>query len=641
MDLSQVKAFLAVAEQRSFTKAAQSLHLSQPSISLKVKALEKHLHTQLIKRDQNKVYLSEDGEYACEKFQAIIKDLESLEDHFISRDKNKGLTITILHESDIKIDAIKHLIENTKLHFPDALINTVTCKSIKEIADKVSNDIYSIGLTKQSASLQNVRTSHWLTEEFMLVCQKDYINKDLSVDLSTLLDEKIWLPELESDNLKLLASRLRPFGLDINDFTHRSHIDEALIPDLVGAGDGIGIRLCNSNESNLCNYIRINEFATPYGLFLHINNKLFKDNSLFLDCLFQSKPHSKQKLIPIIERDKKQFNEILSQNKDKSNNSKLVQVGIQSRTIQTVISGRAMQKLGLFESFISQSKSTEARGMVAKWNDYKSAAPILDAMQKGELDIAIIGDYAISHMANSISTEDKPILVSFVSINPCGSGSSLLIRKNTGITGLSNLKYQSIAVPFLSTAHGSLLYNMVQNDMMNTTRLININLENNGRLNTFEFQADGLACFTPFDHFMAADQHFQKCSDEVSTPFSYYGVVVREKFAIQHSDIVVAFLKAMLCANYWFHTTNSAINHLSRWTGVSTRFVNSILGERSGNDGHYIPDMTIRPDWIKEYTENIFVSAQETSLDVNAKKMPQIETEFLDTAMKELGMVNY
>ena len=83
MDLSQVKAFLAVAEQRSFTKAAQSLHLSQPSISLKVKALEKHLHTQLIKRDQNKVYLSEDGEYACEKFQAIIKDLESLEDHFI------------------------------------------------------------------------------------------------------------------------------------------------------------------------------------------------------------------------------------------------------------------------------------------------------------------------------------------------------------------------------------------------------------------------------------------------------------------------------------------------------------------------------------------------------------------------------
>ena len=69
--------------------------------------------------------------------------------------------------------------------------------------------------------------------------------------------------------------------------------------------------------------------------------------------------------------------------------------------------------------------------------------------------------------------------------------------------------------------------------------------------------------------------------------------------------------------------------------------MNSILGERSGNDGHYIPDMTIRPDWIKEYTENIFVSALETSLDVNAKKMPQVETEFLNTAMKELGMVNY
>ena len=641
MDLSQVKAFLAVAELRSFTKAAQSLHLSQPSISLKVKAFEKHLKTQLIKRDQNKIYLSQDGEYARDKLLSIIKDLESFENYFINRDNEKQLTVTILHELDIDINAIKQIIEISKIHLPEALINTITCKNLKDISTKVANDIYSIGLTKQSISPQNSTTFQWLHEEFMLVCQKDYIDSNNSVDLSSLLNKKIWLPELESENLKLLVSRLRPLGLDINDFSHRNHIEEALMPDLVGANNGIGICLCNSKESTQCSYIRINEFATPYGLFLHINNELFKDHSLFIDCLFDSTATSKRIITPILERDKNSLNEITSHQKSKDIPNKFVKIGIQSRTIQTVISGRAMQKLGLFESFICQNKSPESRTIMAKWNDYKSAAPILEAMKNSELDIAIIGDYAISHMANTVSPEETPILISFVSINPHGSGSNLLIRKNTGITGLSNLKDQAIAVPFLSTAHGSLLYNMAQNDMINTTRLININLENNSKFNGFEFQADGLACFTPFDHFMAADQHFEKCNDEVSTPFSYYGVVVSQKFAIHHPDIVIAFLKAMLCANYWFHTTNSAINHLSRWTGVSTRFVNSILGERSGNDGHYIPDMTIRSDWIREYNEKIYVSSCENINNLPLKRMPQIETEFLDTAMKELGMTTY
>ena len=48
MDLSQIRAFLAVAKEGSFTKASKLLNLSQPSISLKVKALEKDLGSTLL-----------------------------------------------------------------------------------------------------------------------------------------------------------------------------------------------------------------------------------------------------------------------------------------------------------------------------------------------------------------------------------------------------------------------------------------------------------------------------------------------------------------------------------------------------------------------------------------------------------------
>ena len=58
MDLSQIRAFLAVAKEGSFTKASKLLNLSQPSISLKVKALEKDLGATLIIREQNNMQQS-------------------------------------------------------------------------------------------------------------------------------------------------------------------------------------------------------------------------------------------------------------------------------------------------------------------------------------------------------------------------------------------------------------------------------------------------------------------------------------------------------------------------------------------------------------------------------------------------------
>ena len=95
MDLSQIKAFLAVAEEGSFTRASKQLNLSQPSISLKVKALEKELGTNLIIREQNNLHLSPEGVFAAEKLSTVIKDLDSIRSYFdaIKRDCANKLTI--------------------------------------------------------------------------------------------------------------------------------------------------------------------------------------------------------------------------------------------------------------------------------------------------------------------------------------------------------------------------------------------------------------------------------------------------------------------------------------------------------------------------------------------------------------------
>ena len=95
----------------------------------------------------------------------------------------------------------------------------------------------------------------------------------------------------------------------------------------------------------------------------------------------------------------------------------------------------------------------------------------------------------------------------------------------------------------------------------------------------------------------------------------------------------------MLCSNYWFRSTSSPLQHLSRWTGVSESFVHSILGKRNGKDCHYIPDMTIREDWIKEYTNNIFIDTSTKADQKQTSIMPEIEKDFLNKAMRDLGML--
>lgn len=50
MELSQLKYFIAIAKYGSFTKAAQTLYVSQPSLSAAIKKLEQELGISLLER---------------------------------------------------------------------------------------------------------------------------------------------------------------------------------------------------------------------------------------------------------------------------------------------------------------------------------------------------------------------------------------------------------------------------------------------------------------------------------------------------------------------------------------------------------------------------------------------------------------
>lgn len=59
--LQQLRVFQAVAEHRSFTKAAEEIHLTQPGVSIQVKRLEEILGVTLFEKMGNQIYLTTEG----------------------------------------------------------------------------------------------------------------------------------------------------------------------------------------------------------------------------------------------------------------------------------------------------------------------------------------------------------------------------------------------------------------------------------------------------------------------------------------------------------------------------------------------------------------------------------------------------
>lgn len=79
METSQLKAFLAVAEELHFGRAAQRLHIAQPPLSRKIQQLERHLGTRLFDRSTRSVRLTAAGQALVEPARQVLEAVHRAE----------------------------------------------------------------------------------------------------------------------------------------------------------------------------------------------------------------------------------------------------------------------------------------------------------------------------------------------------------------------------------------------------------------------------------------------------------------------------------------------------------------------------------------------------------------------------------
>lgn len=107
MDYRQLRAFIAVFEERNITAAAQRIHLSQPALSGSIRLLEESLGTTLFLRRARGVDLTDDARSLYPQARRMIAEADNLTRRFRKRGERECLTIGV--EQDVAHATVQSL----------------------------------------------------------------------------------------------------------------------------------------------------------------------------------------------------------------------------------------------------------------------------------------------------------------------------------------------------------------------------------------------------------------------------------------------------------------------------------------------------------------------------------------------------
>jgi len=77
VEIRHLRSFVAVAEERNFTRAAERLHLAQPALSVQIRQLEERMGVRLVERTTRRVALTPAGEALLERARALLDGVAS------------------------------------------------------------------------------------------------------------------------------------------------------------------------------------------------------------------------------------------------------------------------------------------------------------------------------------------------------------------------------------------------------------------------------------------------------------------------------------------------------------------------------------------------------------------------------------
>ena len=248
LTLRQLRVFEAVAEQLSYTRAAELLHLSQPAVSMQVKQLEETIGLPLLEKMGKKVFLTKAGEELHHYAHVIFDQLGEAEEVLESLKGVKTGKLDIAVASTVNYFAPR-LLAAFKKRYPGVAL-TLEVTNRETLLKRLENNERDLVLMGKPPSGQHLASTPFMENQLVVIAPPDHpLAEERDIPLRRLADECFVMREKGSGTRAAMERFFADQGMEIQinmEMTRGEATKQA-----VRAGMGLGVVSMHTIELEL------------------------------------------------------------------------------------------------------------------------------------------------------------------------------------------------------------------------------------------------------------------------------------------------------------------------------------------------------------------------------------------------------
>jgi DNA-binding transcriptional LysR family regulator len=240
MDTRQLAAFCAVVERRSFSQAADRLGVTQPAVSLQVRALEKRLGTQLLDRSGRRVEPTEAGWRLYRGAQRMLALEDQLVTEVAASSEGELAGDLVLGASTGPAAVVVPVVLGEFQRQNPGVRVFLTVSDTHSVVERVAARELELGIVGASRRHRGVRFEPFFSDEVILVCPPGHRFAGRSVSLAELREAPLILMQEGAGVRQIVEDALRRQGVRLRDLDVRLELGlQESVRRAVEAGYGV------------------------------------------------------------------------------------------------------------------------------------------------------------------------------------------------------------------------------------------------------------------------------------------------------------------------------------------------------------------------------------------------------------------
>jgi len=238
MDTRQLAAFCAVVEKKSFSQAAERLGVTQPAVSLQIRALEKRLGAQLLDRSGRRVEPTEAGQRLYRNAQRVLAAEEQLFDELTEGERIAG-RFELGASTGPGGSVVPVLLGELARTYPELSV-ALTVADTHRIVELVADRALELGVVGFARRHRSVVFEPLFRDQVVLACPPGHRFAGRTISLDQLREETLVLMQEGAGVREAIEDELRAAGVRSRDFDARLELGlQESVRAAVEAGFGV------------------------------------------------------------------------------------------------------------------------------------------------------------------------------------------------------------------------------------------------------------------------------------------------------------------------------------------------------------------------------------------------------------------